>query len=184
MNRYSGGRWQTSGDPPTLVRSAGALAGSTSLAVAAVLMQIAASTLAYAQGAKRVAKSDAAKPASATVIDTSDYRALRYRMVGPSRGGRGSAVTGIPGRPHSFFIGSAGGVWRTDNAGQTWTNVSDSGFATGSIGAIAVAPSDPNVVYVGTGQGTLRGNVSIGFGVYKSTDGGRTWRQNGLRDAG
>jgi len=184
MNWYSSGRWQAAGDAPTHLRVARALAGSTALLVAAALMQIAACTPACAQSAKRGAKSDAARTAPATAIDTSDYRALRYRMVGPSRGGRGSAVTGIPGRAHSFFIGSAGGVWRTDNAGQTWTNVSDSGFVTGSIGAIAVAPSDANVVYVGTGQGTLRGNVSIGFGVYKSTDGGRTWRQNGLRDAG
>ena len=117
-------------------------------------------------------------------VDTTAYRALRYRMVGPSRGGRSTAVSGVPGSPHSFFMGTAGGVWRTDDAGTTWSNVSDSAFETGSIGAIAVAPSDANVVYVGTGQGTLRGNVSIGFGVYKSTDGGRTWRSSGLRGAG
>jgi len=121
---------------------------------------------------------------SSPYVDTAAYRALRYRMVGPSRGGRSTAVTGVPGNPHTFFMGSAGGVWRTDDAGGTWTNVSDSAFETGSIGSIAVAPSDPNVVYVGTGQGTLRANVSIGFGVYKSTDGGRTWRTSGLRNAG
>ncbi len=147
--------------------------------------------LALASGLTAVSRTaPAQKPAragpaeAAPYVDTATYRALRYRMVGPSRGGRSTAVTGVPGSPHSFFMGSSGGVWRTDDAGGTWTNVSDSAFETGSIGAIAVAPSDPNVVYVGTGQGTLRANVSIGFGVYKSTDGGRTWRSSGLRGAG
>src|SRR5690349_5691083 len=111
---------------------------------------------AHAQKPSRVVPAE-----SAPYVDTSAYRALRYRMVGPSRGGRSTAATGVPGSPHTFFMGSAGGVWRTDDAGGTWTNASDSAFETGSIGAIAVAPSDPNVIYVGTGQGTLRGNVSI-----------------------
>ena len=144
--------------------------------------------LAMAVGAAHAAQAQKpARPAAVDVspyVDTAAYRALHYRMVGPSRGGRSTTVTGVPGSPHSFFMGSAGGVWRTDDAGTTWRNVSDSAFETGSIGAIAVAPSDPNVVYVGTGQGSIRGNVSIGFGVYKSTDGGRSWRSSGLRGAG
>ena len=144
-----------------------------------------ASLLAAASQAAHAQKPAHAPPAAATpYVDTAAYRALRYRMVGPSRGGRSTTVTGVPGSPHSFFMGSAGGVWFTDDAGTTWRNVSDSAFETGSIGAIAVAPSDPNVVYVGTGQGALRANVSIGFGVYKSTDGGRSWRTSGLRNAG
>ena len=153
------------------------IAGRLALALA-----IAAGVAPIAARAQKKARP--APPDAAPYVDTAAYRALRYRMVGPSRGGRSTAVTGVPGRPHSFFMGSAGGVWRTDDAGNTWTNVSDSSFETGSIGAIAVAPSDPNVVYVGTGQGTLRANVSIGFGVYKSTDGGRSWRPSGLRGAG
>ncbi|HEY4998487.1 MAG TPA: hypothetical protein VII36_05055, partial [Usitatibacter sp.] len=123
------------------------------LSLALAIIAVAAPPGGRAQRPSRPASADAAP-----YVDTSAYRALRYRMVGPSRGGRSTAVAGVPGSPHSFFMGSAGGVWRTDDAGTTWRNVSDSAFETGSIGAIAVAPSDPNVVYVGTGQGTLRGN--------------------------
>ena len=116
--------------------------------------------------------------------DEKAFQALKYRNVGPSRGGRSTAVTGVPGEIHTFFMGTAGGVWKTINAGQTWENVSDGHFETGSIGAIAVSDSDPNVIYVGTGQGTIRGNVAIGVGVYKSVDGGKTWVHSGLRNAG
>lgn len=118
------------------------------------------------------------------VVPPTRFQALKYRNVGPTRGGRSTAVAGVVGEPHTFFMGTAGGVWKTVNAGQSWENISDGFFETGSIGAIAVAESDPNVVYVGTGQATLRGNVSPGRGVYKSTDGGRTWRHAGLPQAG
>ncbi len=108
-----------------------------------------------------------------------------FRMVGPSRGGRVTTVTGIRGRPHEFWMGSTGGgVWKTENAGVSWTNVSDDDFAVGSIGAVAVAPSDPEVVWVGTGSACPRGNVSVGNGVYRSTDGGRNWTHVGLPEAG
>ncbi len=117
-------------------------------------------------------------------VPASRLAALRYRNVGPTRGGRSTAITGVPGQPHTFLHGTAGGVWRTANAGQSWVNLSDGFFETGSIGAIEVAASDPNVIYVGTGQSSLRGNVSPGDGVYKSVDGGRTWRNTGLRKAG
>ena len=90
----------------------------------------------------------------------------------------------MPGRPHVFFLGTSGGLWKTENAGMSWRNVSDGSFASGSIGAVAVAPSDPNVVYAGTGQACLRGNVSAGIGVYRSEDGGKTWTHAGLPDAG
>lgn len=115
---------------------------------------------------------------------SSKLEALKYRNLGPSRGGRCSAVTGVPGQPYTFYMGTAGGVWKTTNAGQTWDNISDGFLQTGSIGAIEVAASDPNVVYVGTGQGTLRGNVAVGDGMYKSTDAGKTWKQIGLSKAG
>ena len=105
------------------------------------------------------------------------------RLLGPSRGGRSTAVTGIPGRPHTFFAGSSGGLWKTDDAGTTWQNVSDGFFESGSIGAVAVAEADPNVVYAGTGQACLRERLG-GVGVYRSTDGGRTWSHSGLREAG
>ncbi|MEX0879935.1 MAG: hypothetical protein WEB59_12490 [Thermoanaerobaculia bacterium] len=122
--------------------------------------------------------------APAPAVEPSQYQALRYRLLGPSRGGRSTAVTGIPGRPHTFFAGTSGGLWKTDDAGMTWENVSDGFFESGSIGAVAVADSDPSVVYAGTGQACLRGNVSAGVGIYRSTDGGRTWTHAGLREAG
>jgi photosystem II stability/assembly factor-like uncharacterized protein len=112
------------------------------------------------------------------------FDALKYRNVGPSRGGRCSAVTGVPGQMHTFLMGTAGGVWKTTNAGQSWQNISDGFFESGSIGAIAVSEADPNVIYVGTGQATIRGNVALGAGVYKSVDGGKTWKHSGLRKAG
>lgn len=105
---------------------------------------------------------------------------LRFRGIGPHRGGRVAAVTGVPGRPMTYYMGATGGgVWKTVDGGSTWANISD-GYFGGSIGSVAVAPSDPNVLYVGGGEKTVRGNVSQGTGVYKSEDAGRTWRPIGL----
>jgi len=110
---------------------------------------------------------------------------LRFRMVGPSRGGRVTAVAGIAEQPSTFYMGSTGGgVWKTVNSGITWINVSDGYFATASIGAIDVADTDPNVIYVGTGSDGIRSNVITGRGVYKSVDVGKTWRQVGLAAVG
>jgi photosystem II stability/assembly factor-like uncharacterized protein len=109
---------------------------------------------------------------------------LEWRLIGPHRGGRVVAVAGDPRDPMTFYFGAcAGGVWKSVDGGTTWRNVSDGYFRTAAVGAIAVAPSDPNVVYAGTGEATIRGNVSHGDGVYKSEDGGRTWRNVGLRDS-
>jgi len=113
------------------------------------------------------------------------WSGMHYRMVGPERGGRVTAVTGVPSQPFTFYMGSTGGgVWKTTDAGATWENVSDRFFQAGSMGAIEVAPSDPNVIYAGTGSSKIRSNVSIGRGMYKSTDAGRTWTLVGLRDVG
>lgn len=110
---------------------------------------------------------------------------LRFRMVGPSRGGRVTAVTGVASEPSTFYMGSTGGgVWKTTNSGVSWVNISDGFFATPSIGAIDVADSDPNVIYVGTGSDGIRSNVITGKGVYKSTDAGKSWRFVGLKDVG
>jgi len=110
---------------------------------------------------------------------------LTFRSIGPSRGGRSTAATGITEQPLTFFMGATGGgVWKTVDAGLNWTNISDGSFATGSIGSIDVADSDPNVIYVGTGSGDIRGNVSKGVGVYRSTDGGDSWSHVGLQRAG
>ncbi len=108
------------------------------------------------------------------------YDALEYRLIGPFRGGRSAAVTGVPNKPNLFYFGATGGgIWKTVDGGRTWENISD-GFFGGSIGSISVSKSDPNVIYVGGGEKTLRGNVSSGYGVWKSVDAGKTWVQSGL----
>jgi len=119
------------------------------------------------------------------IVDPELFGAMKYRMVGPFRGGRATAVTGVVGDPRTYYFGaSGGGVWKTDSAGEVWENVSDGHIGVGSIGAIAVAPSDINVVYVGTGSACPRGNVSVGDGIYKSTDAGETFEHIGLPEAG
>ncbi len=108
------------------------------------------------------------------------YSGLRWRMIGPFRGGRVNAVSGVPGQPTTFYFGSVGGgVWKTTNAGRTWAPIFDS-QPVASIGAIGVAPSNPNVVYVGTGESDMRDSIGYGDGVYKSTDAGQTWAHVGL----
>ncbi|NAY91508.1 glycosyl hydrolase [Muricauda sp. JGD-17] len=108
------------------------------------------------------------------------YSSLEYRLVGPFRGGRSAAVTGVPGKPNLFYFGATGGgVWKTTDGGRTWENISD-GYFGGSIGAVEVAKSDPNVIYVGGGEKTVRGNVSSGYGIWKTVDAGKTWKSMGL----
>jgi len=120
--------------------------------------------------------------AFAQQYNESQMKGMKWRLVGPFRGGRVLAVTGIPGDPYTFYFGGvAGGLWRTNDAGITWTSLTDKEpFA--SIGAIAVSESNPGVIYVGTGESCLRGNISYGNGVYKSTDGGKSWTSVGLKD--
>lgn len=109
------------------------------------------------------------------------YSSMEYRSIGPHRGGRSAAVTGVPGEPNLFYMGATGGgVWKTLDGGRSWENISD-GYFGGSIGAVEVAKSDPNVIYVGGGEKTLRGNVSSGYGLWKTEDGGKTWASAGLK---
>src|ERR1043166_2892701 len=109
---------------------------------------------------------------------------LRYRQIGPFRGGRVVAVTGVPSQPNVYYFGAVGGgVFKTTDSGNSWNPMSDGQFKTGSVGAIAVADSDPNVVYAGMGEACVRGNATHGDGVYKSVDAGRTWKNVGLQDS-
>lgn len=113
----------------------------------------------------------------------SQYDALEYRLLGPFRGGRSAAVTGVPNKPNLYYFGATGGgIWKTQDGGRSWDNISD-GFFGGSIGAITVSKSDPNVLYVGGGEKTVRGNVSSGYGIWKSVDAGKTWNSAGLKNS-
>src|SRR3989441_8270541 len=115
-------------------------------------------------------------------LDTSLYSGLRWRMIGPFRGGRVNAVSGVVGQPDTFYFGSVGGgLWKSLNSGRTWNPVFDS-IGVASIGAIGVAPSNPNVVYVGTGEPDMRDSIAFGDGMYKSTDAGKTWKHIGLEN--
>src|SRR5262252_5443545 len=115
-------------------------------------------------------------------VDPVLYGGLRWRMIGPFRGGRVNGVSGVPGQPNTFYFGSVGGgVWKTTNAGRTWQPIFDS-QPIASIGAIGVAPSNPDVVYVGSGEADMRSQISYGNGMYKSTDAGKTWTHIGLDD--
>jgi photosystem II stability/assembly factor-like uncharacterized protein len=123
--------------------------------------------------------------AAVAPVDPSLWQDLRWRSVGPQRGGRVTAVAGVPTQPDVFYLGaSGGGIWKTVNAGITWAPVSDGQIETGSIGSLEVAPSNPGIVWAGTGSAAIRSNVILGRGIYKSADAGKTWHRMGLREAG
>src|SRR5262249_2376029 len=118
-------------------------------------------------------------------MDSALFKGLRYRLVGPSRGGRVTTVTGVPSQPKTFYLGVAsGGLFRTTDGGVNWVPITDGKVPLGSTGCVAVADSDPNVIYLGTGSDDVRSNVSTGRGMYKSADGGETWKFIGLYNAG
>src|SRR6476620_758032 len=127
------------------------------------------------------------RPAAALTapVDPALFKGMKYRLVGPSRGGRVTTVTGVPSQPRTFYMGVAsGGLFRTTDGGGTWTPIADGKIPLGSMGSIAVADSDPNILYVGTGSDGVRSNVSTGRGVYRTVDGGATWQFVGLYNAG
>lgn len=125
-----------------------------------------------------------AKSGHAGQFDEKLWSGMRWREVGPFRGGRALAIEGVSGEPNTYYFGAvAGGVWKTTDGGANWKPIFDKQHSTSSIGAIAVAPSDPNTIYAGTGEAALRGNITYGDGVYKSVDGGRSWRNVGLKDS-
>ncbi len=114
-------------------------------------------------------------------LDENLYSAMKWRCIGPFRGGRVTAVAGVPSKPHTYYFGACGGgVWKSEDGGLSWENISDGYFNTGSVGAVAVSEWDPNVIYAGMGEAPIRGNVSHGDGVYKSLDAGKTWMHMGL----
>src|SRR5437763_13254241 len=121
-------------------------------------------------------------PAPAALFDEKLFKGMQWRQIGPFRGGRALAIEGVPGEPGTYYFGAvAGGVWKTIDGGANWTPLFDK-EAISSIGAIAVAPSDHNVIYVGTGEAAIRGNITYGIGVFKSNDAGKTWKNIGLKD--
>jgi photosystem II stability/assembly factor-like uncharacterized protein len=134
-------------------------------------------------GSQSTAKAESREPTAGTPVR--EWQDLRWRNVGPTRGGRVTAYTGVRSQPCTFYMGgTGGGVFKTENCGESWMPISDGQIDTGSIGAIDVAESNPNIVYVGTGSAAIRSNVIIGRGAWKSADAGRTWEFIGLREAG
>ncbi|HMC75524.1 MAG TPA: hypothetical protein VKH34_00280, partial [Vicinamibacterales bacterium] len=118
-------------------------------------------------------------------VDPALLKGLKYRLVGPSRGGRVTTVTGVPSQPRTFYMGVAsGGVFRTTDGGANWVPITDGKVPVASTGSIAVADSDPKIIYIGTGSDGVRSNVSTGRGVYKSIEAGETWQFAGLYNAG
>ncbi len=157
--------------PRSLRRSAG------KVATALLFIVGSAWPLTASQAKKPVA------PAAPPPAETKLIEGLGWRSIGPYRGGRVTAVAGVAGEPQVYYMGATGGgIWKTTNAGSSWSPVSDGQVKTGSVGALAVAPSDPNVVYAGMGESCIRGNVSHGDGVYRTSDGGKTWAHLGLRE--
>ncbi len=170
------------------IRSRVALAMATAVVMSVIpALPVSAAPAARARATTPGSAASARPERSGSPRDLADpllLRGLQWRNVGPYRGGRVTAVTGVPGQRNVYYFGGTGsGIWKTTDGGVRWKPVSDGSLGSSSVGAIAVAPSDPNVVYAGMGEGCIRGNLSQGDGVYRSLDAGRTWIHMGLADA-
>ncbi|HJQ55921.1 MAG TPA: hypothetical protein VJ890_03390, partial [Vineibacter sp.] len=147
-------------------------------------VRVIAASIVLALSAGAIAMPSAvAAPQAGASAQASPFGALHWRLIGPFRAGRTLAVTGVPGQPTHFYMGTVdGGVWETHDTGRTWQPLFD-GQPVQSIGAIAVAPSNPNIIYVGTGESDMRSDITQGDGMYKSVDAGKTWTHIGLADS-
>src|SRR5436190_12706496 len=136
-----------------------------------------------AVSASWVSESARARPAAAP-IDSTFLKGFRWRALGPDRGGRSIAVSGVKGRPHEAYFGATGGgLWKTMDGGTTWAPVTDGQLKSSSVGAVAVSESNPDIVYIGMGETCIRGNIMAGDGVYKSIDAGKTWTHVGFSNS-
>jgi photosystem II stability/assembly factor-like uncharacterized protein len=145
------------------------------LIISALLIVCAAALTSVRVGAQR--------PASAPAADAGPFGALRWRSLGPPRGGRSIAVAGSASRPFEYYMGATGGgLWKSTDGGTSWRPVTDGQIHSSSVGAVAVAPSNPDIVYLGTGESEIRGNIIQGDGAYKTTDAGKTWTPIGLAE--
>jgi len=153
---------------------------STYVLMSSLVIAFSVSLFAISSNAQR--RQPACSTSTANANDA--LKVLQWRQIGPFRGGRSTAVAGVASQPMVFYFGGVGGgVWKTSDGGINWEPITDgSVFGTASVGAIGLSDSDPNTIYVGMGESPIRGNVSHGDGVYKSTDGGKTWKHIGLED--